>query len=490
MRTRAAAAFIPLLTAGSLSGCPEPTPSCVVRGTEVCNGVDDDCNGLIDDGVPIGPEICNGEDDDCDGTIDEGVFGVVSGPWLIGEDLPRMRNLAVARRADDGSVVVWSTWSDLPLSEQFHGQYAVHGPDGSQTTLGDVPVPLVEGVEAVTLDGRTVLLVSARSNMDPARKPHQLLMFSVAVDGTLSAPTAVWTPPDTTLAYVTEAVVQGDRLVAAVALADFGDTIPRFGHLVLLHINSDGVVLEGWPSNPPLWTENRGREGRLTTSADGGWVVSWDGTATHGQQLLFSGPPTDPFGGSTAQIDWTELGLPEAIAAEASLTNGGLLADESTSQGPALDGDRILTPFVTFEADGDTASEAGLVVVRRVDASFVEDETVVLPSPSMFRYWPSVTTLAQGTFVFAAASATVPDQPGRIDVWHARDATRFAAVLRDPTAAVEVPDIGGNHLTFQLFGAASYGGDRAFVIAMVELVEDGRVRPVVERMYGAVLGCR
>jgi hypothetical protein len=487
VRTRAAAAFIPLLTAGSLSGCPEPTPSCVVRGTEVCNGVDDDCNGLIDDGVPIGPEICNGEDDDCDGTIDEGVFGVLSGPWLIAENIPSMRNMAVTRRSDDGTIVVWSTWSDVPSSEQFHGRYAVHASDGTQIALAELPVPLVEGVEATTLEGQSALLVSESGNIDPGRKPHRLLMFAVANDGSLSGPTTVWTPPDTTLAYVTEAVVHADRMVAAVALADFGDTIPRFGHLALLLIDSDGAVLEQWPSSPLMWTDERGRGGQLTSSADGGWVVAWDAAADQRQGLLFSGPPPDLLGGTTTQIDWTQLGLPSAVAATTSLSVGGLLADNSTS---ALEGDRLLTPFVTFEADGDTARDAGLVVVRRVGASFLVDEFVSFPYPSMFHFSPSVTTLRQGTFVFAAASTTVPEQPGRIGVWHARDAARFAAVVQDPTAIIEVPDIAENRLRFQLFGAASYGGDRAFVVAVVELVEGGRVRPVVERMYGAVLGCR
>ncbi|MBU1239146.1 hypothetical protein KJ865_05495, partial [Myxococcota bacterium] len=44
---------------------------------EVCNNLDDDCNGLIDDGITCpdpGPEMCNGLDDDLDGsTADDGV---------------------------------------------------------------------------------------------------------------------------------------------------------------------------------------------------------------------------------------------------------------------------------------------------------------------------------------------------------------------------------------------------------------------------------
>ncbi len=47
-------------------------------GTEVCNGDDDDCDGLIDEGLgcqtpctPTGPDVCNGLDDDCNGAVDD-----------------------------------------------------------------------------------------------------------------------------------------------------------------------------------------------------------------------------------------------------------------------------------------------------------------------------------------------------------------------------------------------------------------------------------
>ena len=82
-----------------LTACDAPVPA-----SETCNDVDDDCNGLTDDGVPSAacqvqnqfgtckgkttgclgavpvcdaltpkPEVCNGLDDDCDGQTDNGI---------------------------------------------------------------------------------------------------------------------------------------------------------------------------------------------------------------------------------------------------------------------------------------------------------------------------------------------------------------------------------------------------------------------------------
>ncbi|MFK7989346.1 MAG: MopE-related protein [Sandaracinaceae bacterium] len=41
-----------------------------VPATEVCNGMDDDCDEAIDE--EASDEVCNGRDDDCDGEVDEG----------------------------------------------------------------------------------------------------------------------------------------------------------------------------------------------------------------------------------------------------------------------------------------------------------------------------------------------------------------------------------------------------------------------------------
>ena len=81
----------------------------VTPQTETCgDGVDNNCNGIVDDGcspcVPSGDEVCDGVDNDCDGIIDEGVrnacggCGMAAATDTCGDGLDNDCN----GRADDG----------------------------------------------------------------------------------------------------------------------------------------------------------------------------------------------------------------------------------------------------------------------------------------------------------------------------------------------------------------------------------------------------
>ncbi|MBI2393620.1 MAG: VCBS repeat domain-containing M23 family metallopeptidase [Deltaproteobacteria bacterium] len=55
-------------------GAPPGASCACAPSAEVCNGVDDDCDGAVDEGgvcCTPGAEVCNGKDDDCDGKVDE-----------------------------------------------------------------------------------------------------------------------------------------------------------------------------------------------------------------------------------------------------------------------------------------------------------------------------------------------------------------------------------------------------------------------------------
>jgi len=59
-----------------LCGPGEAPPECR-PGDEVCNGIDDDCDHQVDEGLDARPELCDGEDNNCNGLVDEGFADLV-----------------------------------------------------------------------------------------------------------------------------------------------------------------------------------------------------------------------------------------------------------------------------------------------------------------------------------------------------------------------------------------------------------------------------
>ncbi len=78
---------------GSGTHCVITNPG-LPPGTEICNGLDDDCDGLIDEdatGQPLNcptcipsAEICDGLDNDCDGSVDEQADVAMNQPTIYG----------------------------------------------------------------------------------------------------------------------------------------------------------------------------------------------------------------------------------------------------------------------------------------------------------------------------------------------------------------------------------------------------------------------
>jgi hypothetical protein len=128
---------------------------------EVCNGIDDDCNGMVDDnlgpgqgvGVDCGiqgqgcnkgvtqcvggkivcsstaqpsPEICNGKDDDCNGLIDDGVFPGVGDsclcPGLTQAQVDSGGQCRAGKKACKGVLGVVCDGCILPQAEICNGK--------------------------------------------------------------------------------------------------------------------------------------------------------------------------------------------------------------------------------------------------------------------------------------------------------------------------------------------------------------------------------
>jgi len=153
---------------------------CVPPGEE-CNGEDDDCDDVVDNGfacvrgaavdctttcgstgtgtctddcrIPppgscqVPDEACNGIDDDCDDDIDEGVFGITAGPLDVTTDEHRAQHPVIAF-GETGYMLAWQDDRDGNLAELYatavstagdllvNGERLVSNPD--EEYLGDI----------------------------------------------------------------------------------------------------------------------------------------------------------------------------------------------------------------------------------------------------------------------------------------------------------------------------------------------------------------
>jgi hypothetical protein len=153
---------------------------------EVCNGIDDNCNALIDEGVkntyfadadgdsygnpsstqlacsppsgfvsnntdcndnnaavnPSATEVCNGTDDDCDGTTDEGCGGCVNAPTVFaGNDQNVCEGNNVSLNAVMGggaTMVTWSSPTNGVFMPNVNSAAATYVPSATDLSNGSV----------------------------------------------------------------------------------------------------------------------------------------------------------------------------------------------------------------------------------------------------------------------------------------------------------------------------------------------------------------
>ncbi|GAB4210992.1 MAG: hypothetical protein OHK0013_32240 [Sandaracinaceae bacterium] len=167
------------------SACEPPAASACTPPAESCNGRDDDCDGAPDDGfacvqgatascttscgstgsalcgascTPVGTctppaESCNDRDDDCDGLVDEGVRAL--GPR---RDLGTTNGRVVAVATSSGSVVFSSQPSGI-IAQRFDRTGA---PVGAQVTVSAIDTPAFDAWSTGT---RVVVTWLASANL-------------------------------------------------------------------------------------------------------------------------------------------------------------------------------------------------------------------------------------------------------------------------------------------------------------------------------------
>jgi hypothetical protein len=160
------------LLCGSASACACAPGGAGAPGVEVCNAVDDDCNGTVDDGIGgcactacgvAGGEACNLVDDDCNGVADDGLDPAIcpctaggAGPLAVGEPVallePAARALAGRLKKRALIVLLTSLRDDdagelVPAIQTLRRRHLVLVADFRESVLDQLRLAPVTGFE-------------------------------------------------------------------------------------------------------------------------------------------------------------------------------------------------------------------------------------------------------------------------------------------------------------------------------------------------------
>jgi hypothetical protein len=426
--------------------CDGLTDEDVERGPEVCNGIDDDCDGLTDEDVERGPEVCNGIDDDCNGTIDEGVFGVVGGPWRLAWDSRGFGSMSAAWWPGGTGIVVGTS----PSSDGWYRIVSL-----SEGILGGDDIPYdVNGCCTVRVGDELRLITFTPAVEWGDWESQKMLVHRVASDGTLGDPVEVGFDflPVTYLSYACLAAPSGDGFILQ----------PGPVENRLLHVSAAGVLLRTWDPAPS--------GSCLAPTADGSWmtVLEDDG----GWRVLLRGPADDPFSGVVKSIDLGNVG-------------GWLLSQEVSWCPPNLgpvssDAGRFAVRAYTPDTYGRPYGEPpwGYRMVEFGDEGgrFVLDDLRVVPTHAR----PALAATELGTYVVFGKVPLGPDRPDADAFWHVADMGRLATAIASPTGTFAL-DGGPVTHSWQLEPTLLGGGRVAFSLWVGE--DSGEALNVV------VLGC-
>ncbi len=315
----------------------------------------DDCDDGDATVFPGSTEVCDGVDQDCDGAIDEGLIGPVGAPTLIGTSGVSVTSNAVAP-FDAGYVVTWVSTSGLPYYQTVTPAGALIGPPQV------VAMPAMTGYSStmigVTTVGNTAVFAWVEHGQLRGRRlPLDATTPSDPVDLSAEPLEQIWLAPlgnDVLVAWRAFPPAGPGRLIKACVVD--GATGTATAETTLLTLATfDAPAAVGVVQDDPLYALVGFTDQRAGDLVPTAYVERVDVTPN----LHVSGDPLRlPFASDPA-VDVEPVGVPATPMALVGVTVGastsgafhvGAVADDG-SGGLTVQGDFSDFPFATSVAD-------------------------------------------------------------------------------------------------------------------------------------------